>query len=200
MKILAFVDLHSNMSALKKIIRKSSQADLILCAGDISLFEKQLNKIFELLAQIEKPVLIIHGNHEEPTTLAKLCKHHKNIIFIHKKIKSFNKAVFIGFGGEGFSLTSRDFEHFIKKKKHELNELKKKNKKLILVTHAPPFGYLDKVNSHHAGNKSFRDFIVRFKPSLHICGHFHEHAGKKVKLDKTKIINPGPEGKIIQIS
>ena len=200
MKILTFVDLHSNISALKKIIRKSKQADLLLCAGDISLFEKQLDKIFELLTQAKKPVLIIHGNHEEPTTLTKLCKRYKNIVFIHKKIKSFDKAVFIGFGGEGFSLTSKDFEHFIKKKKRELNELKKKNRKLVLITHAPPFGYLDKVDSHHAGNKSFRDFILRFKPLLHICGHFHEHAKKTAMLGKTKIINPGPEGKIIQIA
>ena len=75
-----------------------------------------------------------------------------------------------------------------------------KDKKIILLTHAPPYRTkLDKLGRNYAGNKSFRNFIEKYKIDLHICGHLHENFGKEDKIKNTKIINPGPFGKIVEI-
>lgn len=50
-----------------------------------------------------------------------------------------------------------------------------------------------------AGNKSIRDFIRKYSPKLAISGHLHENAGIKDKLDKTKLVNPGPWGMILEV-
>ncbi|MBW3023162.1 metallophosphoesterase, partial [Candidatus Woesearchaeota archaeon] len=39
MKILAFADPHASLPALKEVEKKAKDADVILCAGDISIFE-----------------------------------------------------------------------------------------------------------------------------------------------------------------
>lgn len=48
----------------------------------------------------------------------------------------------------------------------------------ILVTHAPPYGILDKTGSNlNVGCKFLRDKILMIKPKIHIFGHIHESAG-----------------------
>ena len=45
MKILAFTDLHHSMAAIKKLKSKikTQKPDILVCAGDISIFEQGLN-------------------------------------------------------------------------------------------------------------------------------------------------------------
>jgi len=38
MKILAFVDVHGSAACLKEIEKKSKKVDIILCAGDLTVF------------------------------------------------------------------------------------------------------------------------------------------------------------------
>ena len=49
MKILAFTDLHSSYDALKKLRNKikKKKPDIIVCAGDISVFEQGLNHLLK---------------------------------------------------------------------------------------------------------------------------------------------------------
>ncbi len=92
---------------------------------------------------------------------------------------------------KGFEKTSIKFKKIIHANK---------GKKIILVTHAPPYKTrLDKLVGGHCGNKSIRYFIERNKIDLLICGHLHENFGKEDKIKRTKIINPGPFGKIVMI-
>ncbi len=44
MKVLAFADMHSDTEALKVLIKASKEVDMIICAGDISTFGKDLKK------------------------------------------------------------------------------------------------------------------------------------------------------------
>jgi len=198
MKILAFVDLHGNYKALKEIKKKAKQADLIVCAGDISIFENELDLLLLQLNELKKPVLIIPGNHEDDKDLSKLTKMFNNIIDIHKKTFIKENCLFLGYGGSGFSMVDKEFIETAKKfekiiKKHQ-------DKKIILITHAPPYKTkLDKIMNEPCGNKSIKNFILKVKPNLVIAGHLHENAGKEDKIGKIKLINPGPFGKIINI-
>jgi len=199
MKILAFTDIHGSATALKRLKKKvlSQKPDLLVCAGDVSVFEHGIVSLMRKLDKLNKEIIIIHGNHEEPSTFRKCSKLFKNIIFIHKKHFIKDDSLFLGYGGGGFSIVDKEFEKVGKKFKKIISN--NKDKKIILVTHAPPYKTkLDKLEIH-CGNKSIRNFVEKNKIDLLICGHLHENFGKEDKIKKTKVVNPGPFGKIIKV-
>jgi len=210
MKILAFSDLHSkprspdyvDFYAILKYIKKlkekakKSKPDVIVCSGDVSLFEHDLEEIMHKISKLGKKILIIPGNHETPSLMRKICSFYDNITYINKKAVKIGDFVFVGFTGEGFLRQDPEMAKFIKKIKPKI-----KGKKVVLVTHAPPYRTkLDKIGRSSCGNKTISDFIRKNKNIvLATCGHLHENAGKEDKLGKTKIVNPGPLGKVIKI-
>ena len=200
MKILAFTDLHLSSYGFKKIKSKvkKQNPDLLICAGDVSIFEQGLNQILNKLNKLKKTTLIIPGNHESDKVLRKFCKRYKNLVFIHKKQYRQDNYIFLGYGGGGFSLTD---PHFYKTGEKFKKIIKKnKDKKIIFITHAPPYKTkVDLIVGSHCGNKTLKNFVVKNRVDLYICGHLHETFGKKDKIKKTEVINPGPYGKIIKI-
>jgi uncharacterized protein len=191
MKILAFSDVHSDVQAMRRLARKS--ADVVVCAGDFTNFGDRTKQMLSLMDRMGKPVFLVHGNHEDPSAVEQACRALKNVHFIHKKAHLHGKYVFIGHGGEGFALESKDFERFARKVRVE------KGKKIIFVTHQPAHNTtLDFIWAHH-GNKSYRRFIIRKKPALAVCGHLHETAGKTDHIRKTRIVNAGKKGMLLTL-
>ncbi|MBW2980273.1 metallophosphoesterase [Candidatus Woesearchaeota archaeon] len=199
MKILAFVDMHGSLTALKKIKKRSAKADLIVCAGDLTIFGQGTNYFLEKLSKLNKPILMIHGNHEEETELKKICSKFKNITFLHARGYKENGYFFLGYGGGGFSMRDKGFEKLSKQFGERIKKLG--NPKTILITHAPPYKTkVDLIMEEPCGNKSIKNFIKKTNSIiLVISGHLHENAGKEDKINDTRIINPGPYGKIISI-
>ena len=198
MRILAFIDMHSSMSAFKQIKKKAKNADIIVCGGDFTIFEQNMNHFLKEFDKFKKPFLLIHGNHEEDSELRHLCQKYKNIHFIHGDHFIYKDVVFIGWGGGGFSQEDKDFEKYGKKIKSFLK--KHKDKAFVLVSHAPPYKTkLDKIGKSYVGNKSIRNFIKENKVDLNISGHLHENEGKIDKIDKSTVINPGREGRVLNL-
>ena len=195
MNILAFADTHFDEHVDQKLIDKAKEADVVVCAGDFSNFGRNIDLIIKDFLKFNKPVLIIHGNHEEGEDFSRF-KKHKNLKFIHKKGIVFGDYLFVGYGGGGFSEVYRDFEVMIPKIKE-----RKKDKKVILVTHAPVYNtstdYIDWAG--HVGSKSSLKFIKEIKPMLVICGHIEENSGQIDNVEKTIVVNPGPEGRILEV-
>ncbi len=198
MKILAFTDIHSNKKLIEGIIKKSKskKPQLLICCGDITLFGSNLEKILSKLNKIKIPLLIIPGNHEEDMNMKKRCKKYKNIIYLHRGIYEMGDYTFFGFGTGGFEDRFLEFEKISSKIGKRI-----KDKKIIFITHQPPYKTkLDKLEHFgYAGNKSFKEFIVKYKPILTLSGHLHENFGKIDNIEKSILINPGPLGKIIEI-
>ena len=195
MKLLCFTDPHGDLSALISVRKKAKKADIIVCSGDISLFESNLDYTLFELNRIGKPLVIIHGNHEDWQLTTKICSLLENIHYIHKSFYIFNDTVFLGYGEGVFTRTSPEFDKFVQKNKNKL-----KGKKIVLLTHAPPYGTkLDMFLGEHTGNKSVRKFVDKYQPKLVITGHYHEHFNKSDKVGKTNVVNPGQHGKIIEI-
>lgn len=198
MKALIFVDMHGSLDALEKIKEKGKNVDMIICAGDISIFEADLDYLVMELSKIGKDIIMVHGNHEDEKNLRKVCDRYDNIHFLHKEKKKVGDVLFIGYGGGGFSFDDPELEEASSKmekwiKKHDRG-------KVVVVVHGPPYGTtVDKLKRGHVGNISLREFIVKNKLDVVVCGHLHGNAGKKDKIEGTDIINPGPEGQIIEI-
>ena len=201
MKILAFTDLHEDYTNMEVLIEKAQKSDLILCAGDITVFGNSLAEMIEFLDNLGKPVLIIPGNHESEKELEKVCSKTKNVNFLHNKIAEYGDITIIGHGGGGFyngnSSSDKDFE----KNSESFSNAIKKSKISIMMTHAPPRNTkLDELErGAHVGSPTYRQFVEKAQPTLAISGHIHKTFGKEDKLGKTRLINPGPKGKIIDI-
>jgi uncharacterized protein len=198
MKILAFVDLHGSLSALKDIKKKSKNADILVCAGDFTIFEQGIEHVMGALNKLKKDVLIIHGNHEDEDLVRELCLVYDNLYFLHNNHFIKDDVLFLGWGGGGFSETDKSFE----KRDKRFKDLMKKNKEkaVVLVTHAPPYGTkIDRIGKEHCGNKSIFKFIKKHKVDLGFSGHLHEDSGKMDKIDKSTVMNPGPHGKVVNL-
>lgn len=198
MKILAFVDLHGNLTNLKKLeaAAKRENPDVVICAGDFTLFENHIEQILNRISCLGKRILIIHGNHETEAVLRKLCSYYENIHYLHKRMFLIDDYLFVGFGGGGFEAVDSGLEKYSDSIKDRI-----KDKKVILVTHAPPYKTkLDLLGREHCGNKSITNFIRQNKNIvLLICGHFHETWKAEDRIGNAFVINPGPSGKVIRL-
>ncbi len=199
MKLLAFTDIHENMSLMRRIeaMMKKEHPDLVVCAGDFTVFEQHLDEMINWLSKIPVPVYLIHGNHEEEAVIRKICSHKNNLRFIHAKVIDFKGIGFTGWGGGGFAVKEKEFERFMLAAKDVLSRFDK----IVLVTHGPPYGNaLDHLWRENVGNKSYSNFIKKQKNCvLAISGHLHENFGKEAKLGNARLVNPGPQGIIIEL-
>ena len=198
MKILAFTDIHGSKQAIRKIKSKVYlyNPDAIVCTGDISNFEKNIFQLLAGISNMKKPVVIIHGNHESENSFSRAVKKFKNIFYVHGSSFCFDNVLFFGYGGGGFDIIDEE----LKKLSKNITAIIKnsKDKKIVLLSHGPPYKTkLDSINGYHHGNKTLRNLIEHSKIDLVVCGHMHENFGKEDYIGKTRIVNPGPYGKII---
>lgn len=197
MKIYCFSDYHNEKQHLPEMRKKAAQADIIISAGDHSIFEFDQDKALKEFNQWKKPVYLFHGNHEEETTLREATKKYKNLIFTHGEEHIIKGIRLLTWGGGGFSIHDRALEKQITKWK------KSKHTKLptILITHAPPFDTKldEKEPDWHVGSKSIRKAINKLKPTYAVSGHIHDCEGAEDNIGTTTCYNLGPIGKIIVI-
>ncbi len=199
MNILAFVDMHGSLTAMKKIEKQAKKADVIICAGDFTIFGQGVDHFLKKFDALNKPFLIVHGNHEDEYELATIAKKYKNIKFLHARGYKEGDYFFLGYGGGGFSSRDKAFEKLSKDFEKEIKELG--NPKTILITHAPPYKTkIDRIMDEPCGNKSIKKFVEKVKPLvLVVSGHLHENSGKEDKVGNTRVVNPGPYGKLITV-
>lgn len=191
MKLLAFTDLHLDFDSLREIKKNAKDADILVCAGDFTVFGRNTKLILEKINKLGKKVILIPGNHEDEDVVEKECKKLPNILYIHKKAIEINGFLFVGWGGGGFALVDREFEKFTSKFENKKN--------IILITHAPPYKTKLDLLWEHRGCKSITNFIKKAKVLLAISGHFHENFGEIDYVGKSVLVNPGPDGMIIEI-
>jgi Icc-related predicted phosphoesterase len=120
-------------------------------------------------------------------------KHHD----LYDQTYFVNNFMFIGLeasttGPALFRHTEEDFE------KHLNRQLKKaKEKRIIILSHTPPFGILDRgirfaemdKFTQHIGSEALTNFIENNPVDLVICGHCHSQGGMMDKKGSTTIVN-----------
>ncbi len=199
MKLLAFTDFHASPIALKRVLlaAKKFKPDFLVCTGDITIFEHNLDWVLKQLDSMPKKVILIPGNHEEGPQFREICKRYKNLLCIDRaSCRVGGKYLFLGYGGGGFSFTDPQFRTWSAKAAKRIKD----GDIVILLTHQPPYGTkLDKIISHSCGNKDIRKFIEKYPIKLAISGHLHENFNARDKLGKTVLLNPGPYGTIVEL-
>ena len=197
MKLLCFVDLHGDKPLLNKLIKRAKEPDidLVVMAGDLTVFESGLRYFLRKLNGIKKKILVLHGNHEGYNVFKKMTKEYEYCLDLHKQGMKIEDYIFLGYGGGGFALEDSEFRKVARQWYGKYQK-----EKVILITHGPPFGTdLDRLGKRHVGNKDYRKFIERIKPKLVICGHLHENVGLKDKIKGVQIIHPGWEGMVVDL-
>ncbi|MFT4326214.1 MAG: metallophosphoesterase family protein [Candidatus Woesearchaeota archaeon] len=199
MNILIFTDLHQDFESYDILLDKSKKADHIICLGDFTFFNHNLELMLELINNLgnkTRKVYLIHGNHEQVEHVKIYTEHFENIIFVHNSIITIDTLTAVFFGGGGFASREPDFEKLVRKHKDVLHNAKD----IILCTHAPPRDtILDEVHERHVGVKDFKDFIEKYEPVLAVSGHIEEHAKEKQVIGKTLVTNPGEDGEIFEL-
>jgi len=201
MKFLTFVDLHDDKKYLRELVNRAKKDDIdfVVCAGDISNFGRGLIAVLDKFDKVGKKFYLIPGNHETDEMLRKVGKEFKNVINFHRRAIKIENYVFLGYGEGGFALEDAEF-----RKVARGWYSKYKDQKVVLITHGPPYNttidYLEFIPTKHVGNKDYRRFIQRMKPKIVICGHLHETANLIDEIDGIKIIHPGWEGMVIELS
>jgi Icc-related predicted phosphoesterase len=73
-----------------------------------------------------------------------------------------------------------------------------KAKKKILISHLHPEGCKSEFSGVR-GEPALRKAIKYFEPDLFLHAHIHEGEGLEEKIGKTRVINIGRRGKILEI-
>ena len=71
----------------------------------------------------------------------------------------------------------------------------------VLICHCPPKSTkLDRAGEgQHFGSQAVREFIEKNQPEYFYCGHIHEAAGASEQLGRTKGLNVGKKGRILEL-
>ncbi len=195
MKLLLLTDIHGRLSRVRELAKEvaGEAFDAVIVAGDITYFES-LEKALKILRTIKSslntPVYFIAGNCDPVELL--YVNSGKGLINIHTRIESIGEYSIYGIGGSNIT----PFNTNIEWSEDEIRELLRKaegieRRRLIMVTHAPPHGILDRVDGLNVGSTSLREFLDNHGALLWVTGHIHESRGV-VEYKDTVIVNPGP--------
>jgi len=197
-RILAASDLHGESKLAKKLADKAEKekVDLVVLCGDIT-GHVETKGIIKPFKDKKQKVLIIPGNWDSFATADFLASVY-GVKNIHGYAVKYENVGFFGAGGaEGpgpGAVTEKEILETLKKAHKSLEGIERK----IMVTHMHPSKSLSEF-SGIPGSKSIAKAIKQFQPDLLIHGHIHEAAGLEQTIGKTRVINVGREGRIIEI-
>lgn len=202
MKILAFGDLHGDISQARKLAEKAEKekADLVIICGDITMGEMNTSNLIGPFAKKKKKVLLVPGNHETIATadfLAELYEPYTTNL--HGYSIKYRDIGFFGAGGANIGLFKLSESDFFKLLKQGYDGIKGTKKK-IMITHVHPDKTLmEKFTTIFKGSSGIRKAVETFKPDILLCSHVHEAEGLEEMIGSTRVINVGKMGKIIDV-
>jgi len=200
LKILAAGDIHGDTGLAKRLAERAEKehVDLVILCGDLTLFDSSTANIIGPFVKKHKKVLLIPGNHESVATADFLAEFYglKNIHGYSVKYKDIG---IFGAGGSNIGidqLSEKELYDLLRKGFDKIKYLKKR----IMVTHVHPSKTLmEKFTNIFPGSDGIKKAVEKLKPDVLLCSHVHEAEGIEEKVGKTKVINVGKKGKIIEI-
>jgi Icc-related predicted phosphoesterase len=193
MRILAFSDLHRDLESAAQLVERSSEADVVIGAGDFASVHEGLEETIGALATIEAPTILIPGNNETDEALRAAAANWDAATVLHGEGTSIDGVDFWGLGA-GVPITPWDWS-FDLSDDEAAELLASCPNGGVLIVHSPPQGHADASGSgDHLGSVAIREAIEAKKPRLAVCGHVHESWGARSMLGATEVANLGPDG------
>jgi len=199
MKILAAGDLHGDINAAKALAEKAEKekAELVVLSGDITMGEISTAGLLKPFVEKKQKVVLIPGNHESIATTEFLAQIY-GASNLHGYSMELKDVGLFGCGSANigiFQLSEKEIYDLLKKGFDKVKDSKKK----IMVTHVHPDKTLMGKMGMFPGSTAVKQAIEKFEPDIAICSHVHEAEGIEEQIGKTKLMNVGKKGKIIEI-
>ncbi len=198
MRLLIFSDIHGDLRALERLM--DTEADYYFAAGDLATFSRGLEKTAPLLKRRADRVYVLPGNHESASDIARFCAEHGFQDF-HGRSMELDGWNLAGLGYSSptpFNTPGEYSEEEMARRLEPFSGLKP----LVLICHCPPLDTaLDQIRPGlHAGSRSIREFIRRVEPEHFFCGHIHEAEGAAVQIGRTRAVNVGKTGYLLDLA
>lgn len=192
LRILAAGDLHGDVGIAEKLSAKGKKAkvDLVILAGDIYGYQEGGKGILDPFVKAGQKVAFVPGNLDFDENVLEL-KDGKNI---HGYYVSYGDVGIAGIGSGNWKL--RLDEDDLKLVRWNLSKMK--NKKKILVSHLHAEGTLAEF-SGIPGDEVVRMTVEEFEPDLLIAAHIHEGEGIEDRIGRTRVVQVGRRGTILEI-
>jgi uncharacterized protein len=195
--LLIFSDIHNDWKALERLL--AIEADYYIAAGDQVTWAKGIERCGELLQKRADRMYVLPGNHESADQVANMSARY-GLHNFHQRHFEVGKWRVAGLGYSNptpFNTPGEYSEPQIAEHLQRFAELTP----LVLVCHAPPYGTaLDQIRSGlHAGSTAVRDFIHLHQPEFFFCGHIHEAEGVRIDIGRTRAMNVGKQGYLLEL-
>ncbi len=198
MKIFAVSDVHGDSRHVEKLAEhaEKEKVDLVILAGDLTYGEQGVEGILGHFKKRNLKIALIPGNHESLATTNFLAEMYGAYNLHGYALKFGDVGIFgCGYANIGIhQLEEHEFLETLKKAHEQIKDCKKK----IMVTHIHPGNSIFEFGMF-PGSHGVKKAIEDLKPDVHLFGHIHETEGIEAMLGKTKMINVGKKGKIIEV-
>ncbi len=195
MTLLCISDIHGDGAGLREALDASSEADLVVLAGDITHLGgyAEAQKVLAPLLESGRRAVGVAGNMDGEGVRRFLEEHG---ISIHGRGVTVGEVGFQGLGGSNpspfgtpFEVNGDDARRLLADGRAEIEGRAVR----VLVSHAPPKDTkLDRsFAGMHVGSTEVRDFLLSGGTSLCLCGHIHESPGEDM-VGSTPCVNLGP--------
>ncbi|MGR3380636.1 metallophosphoesterase family protein [Roseovarius indicus] len=190
MRILAFSDLHLARARAADLVAASSDADLVIGAGDFCNMRQGLSEAMALLSGITAPFVVVPGNAESVEELQAAANPGMRVL--HGTGVDVNRLRVFGLG-YGVPVTPFGSWSCDLSEEDAGQMLAKCEAADILVLHSPPKGVADVTSGGQSvGSTAIHDAIERIQPRLAFCGHIHDSWGQTGRIGATQVVNLGP--------
>lgn len=184
MKIAVISDIHSNIAALRAVLKEieERQVDAVICSGDLVGYAPFPNEVIDLIK--ENQITCVMGNYDDAIGNARLIcgcdyKDEKARELGERSITWTKQHV------------AEENKEFLRNLPQELHF--KAGKYDILIVHGSP-RRLNEYLYEDAGDHYFIELLAQFRSDVLICGHTHIPYHKKPDTGK-HVINAGSVGR-----
>ncbi len=191
MRVLAFSDLHMARNRAADLVAASTEADLVIGAGDFCNMRQGLDEAMGMLSGIAAPLVLVPGNAESAEELTDAAPEGAHVLqgtgMTLDGLRLFGLGYGVPptpFGDWSCDLTEAEAAELLDR--CETTD--------ILIVHSPPKGHGDTTSQGvSVGSVAVRDAVERLQPIHVFCGHIHDSWGYRGTIGRTQIANLGPK-------
>ena len=191
-KLLAFSDLHRDLGQAGRLVERSSEADVVIAAGDFASVHEGLEETIDAAAADLRAHRPRPRQQRDRGCAARRLRglgrgdrpprpgdgDRRDAVLRPRAPGSRSRP------GTGASTSTRT---------QAAEKLADCPEDAVLVVHSPPKGHCDQSSAgDHLGSQAILEAIEAKRPQLAVCGHIHESWGAESEIGPTRVHQPRP--------